>query len=187
MRAEQIIPLLFSFSLHLSQPEADKAFRLFVSWSVKFLIAGGTRAGRLEKPYSDLCMSISNGIIKKARELRDEMKNAVPNDKDFEEAFSSARVSRTYLARYYLRAIDNTLNVESIPEYVPNEDEKEINLEHIMPLSADTHWNLDEEDAEGSQKLIGNMILLSTKKNTLLGNLPFLKKKEVFANWLTRL
>ena len=112
LKAEQIIPLLFSVSLHFEKNEADKAFRLFVSWSVRFLIAGGTRGGRLEKPYGDLAQEVGAGKITKARELRDAFKSIVPNDKDFEEAFAVARVSKHYLARYYLRSIDRTMKAD---------------------------------------------------------------------------
>jgi hypothetical protein len=114
LKAEQIIPLLFAVALHFDKEETDKAFKLFVSWSVRFLIAGGTRGGRLEKPYGDLAQSIGNGEIKKAREIRDGMKTVVPHDKDFEEAFAVARVSKTHLARYYLRAIDQTMKDDVI-------------------------------------------------------------------------
>jgi hypothetical protein len=181
LKAEQIIPLLFSVALHFDREEADKAFKLFVSWSVRFLIAGGTRGGRLEKPYGDLAQSIGNGEIKKAREIRDGMKTVVPNDKEFEEAFAIARVSKTHLARYYLRAIDQTMKNDPTPEYIPNDDEKEINLEHVMPLSVENNWDVDEEEADTAQKLIGNMVLLSAKKNVQLGNLSFEKKRLEFA------
>ena len=70
LKAEQIIPLLFSVALHFDRQEADKALRLFVSWSVRFLIAGGTRGGRVEKPYGDLAQAVGSGTVTKARELR---------------------------------------------------------------------------------------------------------------------
>ncbi len=180
LKAEQIIPLLFAVVLHFDPPEADKALKLFVSWSVRFLIAGGTRGGRLEKPYGDLAQSIGEGTLTKARELREAMKTVVPTDKEFEDAFSVARVSKTYLARYYLRAIDQTMKGDPTPEYVANEDEKEINLEHVMPLSPEEHWEVDEEEAETAQKLIGNMILLSAKKNVQLGHSEFKTKAKAF-------
>jgi len=51
LRVQQIRPLMFAVSRHFSNTEADKAFRLFVSWSVRFLIYGG-RGGMLDTQYS---------------------------------------------------------------------------------------------------------------------------------------
>src|SRR5262249_36383479 len=41
LRVEQIRPLMFAVARHFSIKEAQKAFRLFVFWSVRFLVVGG--------------------------------------------------------------------------------------------------------------------------------------------------
>ena len=79
-------------------------------------------------------MEEGTGRITKAFQLRDAMKNYVPNDREFEEAFSGARVSRPHLARYYLRALEKIVQGIPQPKYVANEEVAEINLEHVMPL-----------------------------------------------------
>ena len=104
LQVEQIRPLAFAVARHFSIEEADKAFRLFVSWSVRFLFFGG-RGGMLDTQYSNRAQDVGTGKITKARELREAMSNYVPSDAQFEEAFSTARVSRAHLARYYLRAL----------------------------------------------------------------------------------
>lgn len=180
MKVEQIVPLLFAVAIHFDPEEADKAFKLFVSWSVRFLIGGGGRGGRLDKQYSERAQSVGNGTITKARELRDSMRHFVPTNKEFEEAFAVARVSKTYLARYYLRALDKALKNDPTPEYVANEDEKQINLEHIMPLTVGPDWSVDPEQAEANQKLLGNMVLLSAQKNVSIGNASFSVKKKAY-------
>jgi hypothetical protein len=50
-----------------------------------------------------------------------------------------------------------------------------------MPLSVENNWDVDEEEADTAQKLIGNMVLLSAKKNVQLGNLAFEKKRATFS------
>jgi hypothetical protein len=176
LQVEQIRPLLFAVARHFSSDEADRAFKLFVSWSVRFLIFGG-RGGMLDTQYSARAMEVGTGRITKASQLRDAMKNYVPNDREFEEAFSGARVSRPHLARYYLRALEKTAKGIPQPEYVANEEVAEINLEHVMPLRPNASWKLDEEVAQTAQKLLGNMVLLPTSVNQELGNLSFDKKK----------
>lgn len=180
LKVEQIRPLLFAVARHFSPEEADKAFHLFVSWSVRFLIVGG-RGGLLDKHYSERAREVGTGIIKKARELRLAMREVVPGDKEFEEAFSTARVSRGYLARYYLRAIDNEMRGEAEPEYVPNEEQREVNLEHVMPLTLGPEWEgVDEDTALAAQKMLGNMVLLKASKNVQIANAGFAKKREVY-------
>ncbi len=47
LKVEQIRPLLFSVARHFDPIELSKAYKLFVSWSVRFLIFGG-RGGMLD-------------------------------------------------------------------------------------------------------------------------------------------
>ena len=180
LRVKQIRPLMFAVARHFDPDEADKAFKLFVSWSVRFLIFGG-RGGMLDTQYSLRARDVGTKQITKARELRDAMKTYVPSDAEFEGAFAGARVSRAYQARYYLRALENASKKMAQPEYVPNESVADINLEHVMPLSAGEDWDIDDDMAETSQNLLGNMVLLKSTQNRDLGNLPFTEKKRVYA------
>jgi hypothetical protein len=61
------------------------------------------------------------------------MAEIVPSDALFEAAFAEARVSQVHLARYYLRAMEQKKKGKDEPEWVPQDDENEINLEHILP------------------------------------------------------
>jgi hypothetical protein len=180
LRVKQIRPLLFAVARHFDSIEADKAFRLFVSWSVRFLIFGG-RGGMLDLQYSLRAKDVGTGAITKARELRDAMKDYVPSDQEFENAFSVARVSRPFQARYYLRALEQAEKKVAQPEYVPNESIADINLEHIMPLNPAEDWDVDDDLAETSQNLIGNMVLLKSNQNRDLGQMAFAEKKKIYA------
>jgi hypothetical protein len=180
LRVQQIRPLLFAVARFFDPVEADKAFRLFVSWSVRFLIYGG-RGGMLDQQYSLRAQDVGTKRITKARDLRDAMKEYVPTDAEFEEAFATARVSRPHLARYYLRAIEKTMQADPQPEYVANEEVEEISLEHIMPLSPSAAWHIDEETAQAARRLLGNMVLIRADANRDIGNESFEAKRTVFA------
>src|SRR5262249_11469519 len=119
--------------------------------------------------------------ITKARQLRDAMKQYVPTDSEFEQAFSTARVSRPHLARYYLRALEKSLQADDQPEYVANEEVTEINLEHVLPLSPSDTWKVDTDEAKAAQRLLGNMVLLKANQNRDIGNKSFGEKKSIFA------
>ena len=83
LRVKQIRPLMFAVARHFDPEEADKAFRLFVSWSVRFLIIGG-RGGMLDTQYSLRAKDVGTKQITQASQLREAMKSYVPSDAEFE-------------------------------------------------------------------------------------------------------
>lgn len=179
LRVQQIRPLMFAVSRHFPAHEADKALRLFVSWSVRFLIYGG-RGGMLDTQYSLRAHDVGTKRIKTAKALREAMEEYVPTDSEFEAAFATARVSRSNFARYYLRALDKTIKDDPHPEYVANEEAEDINLEHVLPQTPSKDWKIDAESAQAALRLLGNMVLLRANQNTHLGNATFDEKKKVF-------
>lgn len=179
LQVEQIRPLLFAVARTFEPEELEKAFRLFVSWSVRFLVYGG-RGGMLDLQYSLRAQDVGTKKITKARELREAMAKYVPTDAAFEEAFATARVSRPHLARYYLRAIEKSLKADEQPEYVANEEVSEINLEHVLPLTAGAEWGVDSDEARAAQRMLGNLVLLKANQNRDIGNKTFAEKKQVY-------
>lgn len=180
LKVEQIRPLLFAISKHFTPTEAVKAFQLCVNWSVRFLIAGG-RGGFLDRHYGLRAQEIGVGIIKTANDLGAAMRELVPNDAQFEEAFWKASVTQSSLARYYLKTIDAVMSGETEPEWVANPETEVVNLEHIMPKIPDENWDVDPDIAAANVKRIGNMVLMQATTNVALGNLGFAEKKEEYA------
>ena len=60
------------------------------------------------------------------KELVAKLSSVTPTDAEFEAAFTTARVSKNYLARYYLRALELKQKGMAEPEWIPN-DGVEIN------------------------------------------------------------
>ncbi len=178
LRVEQIRPLMFAVSRHFSVKEARLAFRLFVSWSVRILVVG-TRGGLLDRNYAVCAQEISSGKVKTARELGDELSDVVPTDALFEAAFAEARVSKEFLARYYLRALELKRKDDPEPEFVPMDDENVINLEHILPENPENKWSgVTPETADAYHRRLGNMVILQAKKNLQIGNESFTEKRK---------
>ena len=182
LKVEQIRPLMFAVAKYFPVKEARTAFCLFVCWSVRFLIVGG-RGGFLDTNYARASHEIAKGNIKTAKDLADFMKrDIVPADATFEAAFSEARVEKSYLARYYLRALEMKAKGIAQPELVPNEEEEEINLEHVLPEAPENNWPaIDPELAAAYYNRMGNMVLLQAKKNSTIGNASFADKRNVLA------
>jgi len=179
LRPTPLRPLMLSVSRKFPPKEAEITFRMFVRWTVRFLISGGMRSGATEEAYAEAARKITAGDITKASELLQAMKDQLPTDREFEAAFSTARVSQNYLARYYLRALELRCKGQPDPEWIPNDDVV-INLEHILPENPDQNWPaIDAESAGAYYKRIGNLVLLQATKNSLIGNSGFNQKRAV--------
>lgn len=181
LQLEQIRPLLLAVIRHFSPKEATPAFKLFLSWSVRFLIAGGGGAGVLDRHYGLRAKEITEGEVKTATALAERMKGIVRTDAEFIEGMNRARVSKKHLARYYLRAIE--LGKKGAPN--PDlggvlEDTTVFNLEHIIPLTPSDKWKLSEEIVQGYSKRLGNMTLLDPAMNVDVGNKSFDEKLPTY-------
>lgn len=173
LRIRQIRPLLLAVVRHFPPDEVRGAFRLFVSWSVRFLVAGGGGGGVLDRHYGLRAMDVTGGVIRSAAELSEQMRDIVRSDSVFQAAFRNHSVSKTQLGRYYLRALELSERGEDDPSLGGVDDPTEYNLEHIMPQKPSNAWPIDEITARTYNKRIGNLALLSPTVNVSLGNQSF--------------
>jgi Protein of unknown function DUF262/Protein of unknown function (DUF1524) len=181
---EQNRSMLLAALQHFTKPEMKKTLRSAVSWSVRGLVVGGIGGGVTEKAYSDAALKIRDGQIKATPELLAEVSEIIPSDHQFENAFKTVRVTRGPLARYYLNALERQSSGISQPELVPNSNEEEVNLEHILPKKAKSQdWpGLTLEVRENLVHRLGNLALLKKSHNTQIGNESFKVKKPILAN-----
>lgn len=188
LRMIQIRPLLIAVLSKFSPKDVNKIFPLMVSWSVRFLIVGGLGGGSMERHYSEKAKEINNLQVTSSKQLVDAMREIIPSDAQFETSFSTARVSTQYLARYYLRALEKQMQNEPQPELVPNPNEEQINLEHILPQTLGSGWDhIEPEIASTYYTRLGNLALMQAQRNTDIGNGSFREKKEEYARSSYRL
>ncbi len=178
---EQIRPLMLAVARTFPIPEAEKAFQAMVSWTVRFLIAGGGGGGVMDRSYGVRAREVTQGTIKTAKQLSEGMAQVVPSDTLFEKAFAAASVRKTNLARYYLRSLELHAKGEKNPQFVPSDDTTAVNLEHILPVNPSSDWGIPQEIVDVYHKRLGNMALLSAKQNVAIGNGTFEQKKDVLA------
>jgi hypothetical protein len=178
---EQMRPLLLALMQHFSPDELKKALRALVSWGVRGLIVGGIGGGKAEKAYCDGALKVRSGQVKTTSDLLDVLSPIIPTDEEFHASFSKARVTKSKLARYYLIALENTVRDEPEPELVPNEDEEQVNLEHILPKNPEpTEWPAFPDDEHRTWvNRMGNLVLLQKGPNDRIGNKPWAVKKPI--------
>jgi hypothetical protein len=176
-------PLMLAIAAKFAPNEAAEAFRLLISTGVRLLIAGNTRSGSVEEPLADAANKVFIGVIGDSKGIREVLLSVSPNDEQFRLGFEVSTVSKTSLARYYLRSLEMTAKGEPAPWFVPNDDRQAITLEHVLPRKPDHNWaNFDQETADTYVKRIGNMVLLPAKSNATLGSSAFSVKSEIFKN-----
>jgi hypothetical protein len=127
---------------------------------------------------------IRKGEIKTTQELLSELSAIVPSDNDFKEAMSLARVPKANLARYYLLALQRGKSGEAEPEFVPNSNEEQVNLEHVLPKrasAADWGGEFNADERRDYVHRLGNLSLLQKGPNGRIGNKPFGVKKPILA------
>jgi hypothetical protein len=177
----QIRPLLLAILDKFTVAEVRKSLKLMVSWGTRFLITGGHGAGTLEKQYSDRARDVRKGTIATTKTLATAMVGVVPTDKVFETGFATASVSKAAFARYYLTVLERQRNLTKDPELVPNTNQEEVNLEHILPQSPSSGWtHIKSEIALAFYNRIGNHALMQVSANTLAGNEAFVKKRTIY-------
>ena len=181
LRMIQIRPLVISVLDKFSPDETKKALRLMVSWAVRFLIVGGLGGGTLESHYSQRAMEIRSKKIETASQLSAKLGDIVPTDARFKDEFLGASVSKSYLARYYLRVVEKQARGELEPELVPIDNSEIVNLEHVLPQTPSNLWkHISDEDKLLYTDRLGNLALLKNKINTDAGNDSFAFKKGFY-------
>jgi hypothetical protein len=179
---EQIRPLMLAVARRFDIKEMERAFKIFLSWSVRFLIGGGGGGGKLDRYYGLRAKEVTDGKITTADALADAMGDAIPNDRQFQQAFATASIRRTNIARYYLRAIELHRAKDPEPQFLINEDPHAVNLEHVLPVTPSAEWKIDVETASVFHKRLGNMVLLPSRVNVGLGQKGFGEKKKALAD-----
>jgi hypothetical protein len=182
LHIDRIRPLLLSIIQTFNKKDTELAYRLCVSWAVRFLIVGGIGSGTVEHFYADTAKGVRDGTIATPKMLADEMGKHVPSDSKFRDSFSRASVSRSYLARYYLRVLERQFRTVSNPALANEEEPENIDLEHVIPQKPSREWPIEDELRESLVYRIGNLALMEKRPNSTLRGDGISKKIAEYNN-----
>lgn len=183
LKLERYRPALLGLLARFKGKELLDSMRIILNGSVRYLIAVGAGGGSLEGAYSDVARKVTAGEVVTAKAFAQELLKIIPNDDFFRTAFLSARVSKAFLARYFLGSLERAARGEEHCELIPNGDVMYVNLEHVLPENPGNNWpDLTPELADAYARRLGNLALLSTKKNTDIGNESFAEKRKALSD-----
>lgn len=176
-------PLLLAILGKFSNKEDIKnALKLIVSWSVRNLITGVIGTGTLEKEFSNQAKRINEGKVRNTIELKKSVERIIPTDDQFKNAFKIASVSKSYIARYYLRKLEESYRTTK--ELSPIQNPEKVNLEHILPENPTNlreAWeDFDENTHKTYHRRIGNLTLLDKEMNSEVRDGNFLSKRKIY-------
>jgi Protein of unknown function (DUF1524) len=155
---------------------------MVVAWTVRFLICGSGGSGTLETYYSERAKESVGRDDQNSFATVGAMKTVLPDDATFEDSFASATVSKSGLAKFYLRALEQQYAAGDTGELVVSPDSEKVNLEHILPQTYSAAWNSVPADQHSSLvKRLGNLALLNKRMNSKAANSDFNTKKPYFA------
>jgi len=147
------------------------------------------RTSELDDIFSKLVKSPSENLVTSVKSYLEER---LPNDQEFEEKIMSHDFYGQYLdrAKCMLEAIEYKLSGNTGEKFIGGGED--VHLEHIIPQTISTkkskeelgNWekylNCTKEEHQFYVSKIGNMTLLSGKKNITASNNPFNSKKLIY-------
>lgn len=183
MKLEQNRPLLLAIFQHFEKKEIERTLDSLLAWSVRGLVGGVMGKGAAEKAFCDAAVKIRAGEIKNRDDLRAALAKLIPGDTSFAASFRVFRTTNNALARYMLLAMERHMGAQHQPEFIPNSDVDDVNLEHILPQRAKSKdWpEFDEDQVSFYANRIANMTLLKKGKNSKIGNKAWAIKKPVIS------
>lgn len=185
----QFRPLLQAAMERWDQDSIAKVIRLIVVLSMRYSIIGSFGTGNIERAYADAAVGVREGKLKSPAQVFMALRAIYPDKDRFLKDFADAEISKPRLARYVLTSLANAM--QGGEELGVLEDEKKVNLEHIMPKTRGGEWlksAVDEDEYLRFVNRIGNLTLVERRINTAMGNTGFRKKRdEAYAKSALRL
>ncbi len=175
-------PLMLAIAQKFTDKEAEKAFPFCVSLSVRLMITGGTRTGATEEGIGAAAHNIFVEKTTTTAGMKKDLAPVTSTDSRFAADFETATVSNRKLARYYLRSME--LNAQGVaqPWHIPNDDQRSINLEHVLPEKPEGNWpQFTDEQVKLYYKRIGNLCLMRASDNSAARSDAFSTKKAILA------
>ncbi|MFY9265337.1 MAG: DUF262 domain-containing HNH endonuclease family protein [Solirubrobacterales bacterium] len=181
LELEQNRPLLLAVMRHFERREIQTTMHALVNWSVRGIIVGGIGGGRTERAFCEAAVAVRAGKIKKTSQLLEQLSYIVPDDDTFRASFATARQTKASVSRYLLLVLERAKDGDSEPELVPNSNQDEVNLEHVLPRNAkESDWpSFKSEEISAWANRIGNHCLLRKTENAQIGNKPWSDKKPI--------
>ncbi len=178
---EASTPLLLAAFATWSHSNATRFVDVVANWSVRSWMAGTLGGGVAESAFCDAAVAVARKKAKTADDARSHMKELVPDDAAFRQAFMGYGAITTTRAKYLLARLERQHLTElgQQTDAMPDWSSKSVSVEHIFARSS-KRTAFDSEEAFEKFSLIRdqlqNLTLLERTLNGGLEDKPFQQK-----------
>jgi hypothetical protein len=180
-RAKSCRPVLLAFAVSRST-DLGRAIRLCESITVRYSVVGEKNPSYLERMYAEMCLLFRQGGDVWSRFRDTVLFDEVPDDEHFRTKLQTMEIStltpgwREVLVGLNGALSDGEMRVERASR---------VHVEHILPqtprAAALAEAGLSPEEAARFVNRLGNLTLLSNKKNQQASNKPFSEKRKAYS------
>jgi hypothetical protein len=183
---EASMPLLLAAFATWSHSAATRFVDVVASWSVRALMAGTIGGGVAESAFCKAAVAVTKQNATKAEDVVRYMKDIVPEDAAFKQAFTSYGAITTTRAKYLLARLERQYLTDAgkQTDAMPDWSSKSVSVEHIFAKSSKrSAFDSDEAfDAFAiSRDQLQNLTLLERTYNAGLEDKQFPHKVGTYA------
>lgn len=186
IHANQYKPIIISMGLkNYSLNKINQVLKKIISLQVRNIFISEINANTLEQFYPSLARRIYIEDAGEFENILNLISEQIVSDSILREKFNS-RIISTRTEESTIRMILKEIYNSDHPEILINGNNREVNLEHILPKNPDANsrWLTDFADDEiryFSTRLIGNLTVVLGRINSTIKNSDFIIKKEAYA------
>lgn len=192
---EASMPLLLAAFATWSHSNATRFVDVVAAWSVRAWMAGTLGGGVAERAFCLAAESVANKKAGSVEDVRVFMKDLVPDDSTFRQAFTGYGSVTTTRAKYLLARLERQYlsDLGEQTDAMPDWSSKSVTVEHIFAKSTKREGFDTDQDFEKFSLLrdqLQNLTLLERTLNAGLEDKPFEQKVSTYAQsvfGLTRL
>lgn len=167
-----------------------RIFELIEKFTFQYSVMSKLQANQVEKIYSKFAIQIENAardeisekISGKVQsilsELESSLKKIRPTRQQFTEGFSDIEYGRSENSRKLVTYVLSKFNYQD-SSGENRIDFANVNIEHILPQKPGKAWGLKKSDVKGYVDKIGNLVLVSKKYNSSMGNASITEKTKM--------
>jgi len=180
----QCYSLLFIGFDKMQKNDFTKLLKMCIVISFRYNIVCGLNPNEMETTYNKVAQKIYKEEIVNLPDIFKELAPIYVDDETFKNQFKRKVVTTNgtrwkRLIRYIFSSLEEERGNPPI-----NFDDPSISIEHILPENPSSEWEqqFTPDDQELFLYRLGNYVLLDESKNRDCGDLPFDKKKKIYAD-----
>lgn len=178
LNADALHPLLLAASEKNDYTQLQDLIEACLSYYVRWTVIGGRESTVLEENIFEVAKEFSGGAG--CASIMRRVCGWIPDDETFRTDFEVADLPKPSQARYVLEKIEAGLRFESEADELAVAHPGKLHIENIYPRHSDSEYQLEEHGALLNR--LGNLTLLSGRKNQSVSNRPYPEKSHIYEN-----